>query len=435
LIHFYKRIGVTMLNTARNSLQRNAANISAAASRNSSFWSGVEMGPPDAILGVSEAFKKDSNPKKMNLGVGAYRDDNGQPFVLPSVRKAEKLIMDRELNKEYAPIGGEGDFCMESAKLAFGNDSSVVKDGRNVTIQGISGTGSLRVGTSFLSKWFPGNKVVYLPKPSWGNHTPIVKHSGIDVGAYRYYDAATCGLDFAGAMEDISKIPEGSIIMLHACAHNPTGVDPTPEQWKEMSAVIKARKLLPFFDMAYQGFASGDVDKDAFAVRQFLDEGHNILLSQSYSKNMGLYGERTGAFTVVCTDKEEAARVESQIKIIVRPLYSNPPRHGARIVTEILSNPEIRPEWLVDVKTMADRIITMRTQLKDGLAREGSIKNWQHITDQIGMFCFTGMTPDQVAKITKDFSVYLTKDGRISVAGISSSNVDYLAHAMHAVTK
>jgi len=435
LIHFYKRIGVTMLNTARNSLQRNAANISAAASRNSSFWSGVEMGPPDAILGVSEAFKKDSNPKKMNLGVGAYRDDNGQPFVLPSVRKAEKLIMDRELNKEYAPIGGEGDFCNESAKLAFGNDSSVVKDGRNVTIQGISGTGSLRVGTSFLSKWFPGNKVVYLPKPSWGNHTPIVKHSGIDVGAYRYYDAATCGLDFAGAMEDISKIPEGSIIMLHACAHNPTGVDPTPEQWKEMSAVIKARKLLPFFDMAYQGFASGDVDKDAFAVRQFLDEGHNILLSQSYSKNMGLYGERTGAFTVVCTDKEEAARVESQIKIIVRPLYSNPPRHGARIVTEILSNPEIRPEWLVDVKTMADRIITMRTQLKDGLAREGSIKNWQHITDQIGMFCFTGMTPDQVAKITKDFSVYLTKDGRISVAGISSSNVDYLAHAMHAVTK
>ena len=236
-------------------------------------------------------------------------------------------------------------------------------------------------------------------------------------------------------MEDISKIPEGSIIMLHACAHNPTGVDPNPEQWKEMSAVIKARNLLPFFDMAYQGFASGDVDKDAFAVRQFLADGHNILLSQSYSKNMGLYGERTGAFTVVCKDKDEAARVESQIKIIVRPLYSNPPRHGARIVTEILTNTELRPEWLVDVKTMADLIITMRTRLQDGLAREGSSKNWQHITDQIGMFCFTGMTPDQVAQITKEFSVYLTKDGRISVAGISSSNVDYLAHAMHMVTK
>jgi len=393
------------------------------------------MGPPDAILGVSEAFKKDTNPKKMNLGVGAYRDDNGQPFVLPSVQKAEASIMAKALNKEYAPIGGEADFCKESIKLALGSDSAVVKEGRNVTIQGISGTGSLRVGTAFLSKWFPGNKVVYLPKPSWGNHTPIIKHSGMEVGGYSYYDASTCGLDFAGAMADISKIPEGSIIMLHACAHNPTGVDPSPEQWKELSGVIKARKLLPFFDMAYQGFASGNVDQDAFAVRQFIDDGHMILLSQSYSKNMGLYGERTGAFTIVCKDKEEAARVESQVKIIVRPLYSNPPRHGARIVTEILTTPDIRSEWLVDVKTMADRIISMRDRLKDGLAKEGSSRNWQHITDQIGMFCFTGMTPQQVEKITKEFSVYLTKDGRISVAGISSSNVDYLAHAMHSVTK
>jgi len=393
------------------------------------------MGPPDAILGVTEAFKKDSNPAKMNLGVGAYRDDNGQPFVLPSVHQAESNIFNASLNKEYAPIGGEGDFCKESAKLAFGEDSVVVKDGLNVTIQGISGTGSLRVGAAFLQKCFPGNKTVYLPKPSWGNHTPIVKHAGMDVGAYSYYDPATCGLDFAGAVADIKKIPEGSIIMLHACAHNPTGVDPTPEQWKELSHVVKEKKLLPFFDMAYQGFASGSVDDDAFAVRQFIADGHRILLSQSYSKNMGLYGERTGAFTVVCKDKEEAARVESQIKIIVRPLYSNPPRHGARIVTEILTNQQIRANWLVDVKTMADRIISMRTKLKEGLAREGSSHNWQHITDQIGMFCFTGMTPEQVAKITKDHSVYLTKDGRISVAGISSKNVDYLAHAMHDVTK
>lgn len=393
------------------------------------------MGPPDAILGVTEAFKKDSNPAKMNLGVGAYRDDNGQPFVLPSVHQAESNIFNASLNKEYAPIGGEGDFCKESAKLAFGDDSVVVKDGLNVTIQGISGTGSLRVGAAFLQKWFPGNKTVYLPKPSWGNHTPIVKHAGMEVGAYSYYDPATCGLDFAGAVADIKKIPEGSIIMLHACAHNPTGVDPTPEQWKELSHVVKEKKLLPFFDMAYQGFASGSVDDDAFAVRQFIADGHRILLSQSYSKNMGLYGERTGAFTVVCKDKEEAARVESQIKIIVRPLYSNPPRHGARIVTEILTNQQIRANWLVDVKTMADRIISMRTKLKEGLAREGSSHNWQHITDQIGMFCFTGMTPEQVAKITKDHSVYLTKDGRISVAGISSKNVDYLAHAMHDVTK
>jgi len=424
-----------MFSATTNSLQRSAAPLLSSAARNSSFWSGVEMGPPDAILGVTEAFKKDSNPAKMNLGVGAYRDDNGQPFVLPSVHQAESNIFNASLNKEYAPIGGESDFCKESAKLAFGDDSVVVKDGLNVTIQGISGTGSLRVGAAFLQKWFPGNKTVYLPKPSWGNHTPIVKHAGLEVGAYSYYDPVTCGMDFAGAVADIKKIPEGSIIMLHACAHNPTGVDPTPEQWKELSHVVKEKKLLPFFDMAYQGFASGSVDDDAFAVRQFIADGHRILLSQSYSKNMGLYGERTGAFTVVCKDKEEAARVESQIKIIVRPLYSNPPRHGARIVTEILTNQQIRANWLVDVKTMADRIISMRTKLKEGLAREGSSHNWQHITDQIGMFCFTGMTPEQVAKITKDHSVYLTKDGRISVAGISSKNVDYLAHAMHDVTK
>jgi len=426
-------VTIAMFSAVSLSLQRGAA--SAGCSRAASWWSAVEMGPPDAILGVTEAFKKDTNPKKMNLGVGAYRDDAGQPFVLPSILKAEHNIITAAMNKEYAPIGGESEFCKEAAKLAFGADSPVVTEGRNVTLQGISGTGSLRIGAEFISKWFPLNRTIYLPKPSWGNHTPIFKHAGFGVGGYTYYDPATCGLNFDGAMTDIKNIPEGSVILLHACAHNPTGVDPTPEQWKEMSAVIKARNLLPYFDMAYQGFASGDVDKDAFALRQFIDDGHTVLLAQSFAKNMGLYGERAGAFTVVCTDKEEAARVESQIKIIVRPLYSNPPRHGARIAAEVMTNPELRAEWLVDVKTMADRIITMRTRLRDGLAREGSTKNWQHITDQIGMFCFTGMNPDQVAAITKDFSVYLTKDGRVSMAGISSSNVDYLAAAMHAVTK
>jgi len=423
-----------MFISSTGSLQRSVAPCLAAV-RNGSFWSGVEMGPPDAILGVTEAFKKDSNPKKMNLGVGAYRDDAGQPFVLPSVLKAEQNIMAAKLNKEYAPIGGEPEFCKEAAKLAFGDTSPVVTEGRNVTLQGISGTGSLRIGAEFISKWWPGNNTIYLPKPSWGNHTPIFKFAGFNVAGYTYYDPSTCGLNFSGAMADISAIPEGSVILLHACAHNPTGVDPTPEQWKEMSAVIKARNLLPYFDMAYQGFASGDVDKDAAALRQFIDDGHNVLLAQSFAKNMGLYGERAGAFTVVCSDKEEASRVESQVKIIVRPLYSNPPRHGARIAAEVMTNPELRAEWLVDVKTMADRIITMRTQLQEGLTNNGSSRNWQHITDQIGMFCFTGMTQDQVAAITKDFSVYLTKDGRISMAGITSKNVGYLAEAMHAVTK
>lgn len=223
--------------------------------------------------------------------------------------------------------------------------------------------------------------------------------------------------------------------MLHACAHNPTGVDPKREQWNELSQLIKKKKLFPFFDMAYQGFASGDVANDAYAVRKFLSDGHTICLSQSFAKNMGLYGERAGCFTIVCNDKDEAARVMSQVKILIRPMYSNPPLHGSRIVATILGNPELHAIWLKDVKGMADRIITMRQKLKDNLAKEGSVRDWNHITEQIGMFCFTGMTPVQVEKLTKDHSVYLTKDGRISVAGIASSNVEYLAHAMHQVTK
>jgi aspartate aminotransferase len=393
------------------------------------------MGPPDAILGVTEAFKKDSNPKKINLGVGAYRDDNGKPFVLPSVREADKMLMAKNLDKEYLPITGLADFCKESAVLAFGKDSRVIKEGVNVTVQGISGTGSLTIGAQFLGSFFQGNREVFMPTPTWGNHIPIFKRAGLGVKQYRYYDPKTCGFDFTGALQDLAKIPEKSIVLLHACAHNPTGVDPKPEQWKEMSKVIKSRNLFPFFDMAYQGFASGNIDKDATALRMFVEDGHNVALAQSFAKNMGLYGERVGAFTMCCSSKEEAARVLSQIKILIRPMYSNPPVNGAKIANLILSDANLRSQWLQDVKGMADRIIGMRTKLRDGLKKEGSSRNWQHITDQIGMFCFTGMTPDQVEKLTKEFSVYLTKDGRISVAGVTSGNVEYLAHAMHQVTK
>uniref|UniRef100_A0A9J7YRK2 Aspartate aminotransferase n=1 Tax=Cyprinus carpio carpio TaxID=630221 RepID=A0A9J7YRK2_CYPCA len=362
----------------------------------SSWWTEVQMGPPDPILGVTEADKRDTNSKKMNLGVGAYRDDNGKPFVLSCV-----------------PRAGAG----------------------HITVQTISGTGSLRIGANFLSRFHTVARDVYLPKPSWGNHTPIFRDAGMQLKAYRYYDPATCGFDFTGALDDISTIPEHSVIVLHACAHNPTGVDPRPEQWKELSAVIKKRKLLVFFDMAYQGFASGDIDRDAWAVRYFIEQGHNVLLSQSFAKNMGLYGERVGGFTVVCADAEEAKRVESQLKILIRPIYSNPPMNGARIASTILSTPELRSTWLEEVKGMADRIITMREMLVTNLKKEGSTHNWQHVIDQIGMFCFTGLKPEQVERLTKEFSVYMTKDGRISVAGVTSGNVGYLAHAIHQVTK
>ncbi|XP_044752530.1 aspartate aminotransferase, mitochondrial [Coccinella septempunctata] len=416
-------------------LNKRSPNLNYVAQRLGSWWSQVEMGPPDAILGVTEAYKRDTNPNKINLGVGAYRDDNGKPYVLPCVRKAESQIAAKNLDKEYSPISGSADFCKYSIQLALGDDSEVVKSGRNATVQTISGTGALRVGAAFLKGFYPFSKTVYIPSPSWGNHTPIFKHSGMDVKSYKFYDPKSCGFDFEGACNDIMSIPEKSIILLHACAHNPTGVDPTPEQWQELSNLIKKKNLFPFFDMAYQGFASGNIDKDAHAVRLFLKEGHNIALCQSYAKNMGLYGERVGAFSITTADNDETARVLSQIKILIRPMYSNPPINGARIVSEILGDSKLKADWLLEVKEMANRIISVRSKLRENLKKEGSTRNWQHITDQIGMFCFTGLNAEQVDKLVKEHSVYLTKDGRISMAGVTSKNVEYLAHAIHQVTK
>lgn len=409
--------------------------LTVSSRANSAWFGNVELGPPDAILGVTEAYKRDSNPKKINLGVGAYRDDQGKPFILPSVRKAEEELIKANLDHEYAGIAGIPEFTQNSIKLALGEDSSIIKEKRSCTVQSVSGTGALRTGAEFLSKWFPHNKVVWQPTPTWGNHVPVFKFSGMEVKNYRYYDKNTCGFDEAGCLDDIMKIPEKSIILLHACAHNPTGVDPTPEQWMKISEVVKKRNLFAFFDMAYQGFASGDINRDAHSVRYFVQSGHNICLSQSFAKNMGLYGERVGAFSVITANEDEAARVLSQLKILVRPMISNPPIHGARIANKILSDSNLRKQWLLDVKGMADRIITMRKQLKELLAKEGSTRNWDHIVNQIGMFCYTGINPQQVEKLTKEYSVYLTKDGRISVAGISSNNVAYLAHALHQVTK
>ncbi|CAP38872.2 Protein CBR-GOT-2.1 [Caenorhabditis briggsae] len=398
------------------------------------WFKNVPAAPADPILGVTEAFKKDANPNKINLGVGAYRDDQGKPFVLRAVAEAERQIVDAKMDKEYSTITGVPEFSPLAAKLAFGESSEVIKEGRVFTTQSISGTGALRIGGQFVEKFIP-SKTLYYPTPTWANHLPVFRNSGLTIHPYRYYDQSTLGFDVKGALEDIANMPEGSVILLHACAHNPTGVDPTKDQWKEMSRIIKDRKLLPFFDMAYQGFASGDVDNDAFALRYFVEQGHNVLVAQSFAKNMGLYGERVGAFSIVCDSTEEVSRVGSQMKIIIRPMISMPPLHGARIASRILSDPVLKQSWLEDVKMMADRIITMRQALKENLQREGSTRNWEHITNQIGMFCFTGITQQQVQKLINDHSVYLTNDGRISISGINTGNVAYLAKALHDVTK
>ncbi|KAJ2598668.1 aspartate transaminase aat1 [Coemansia sp. RSA 1721] len=405
-----------------------------SAVRAMSTWANVQMGPPDAILGITEAFKRDTDSRKMNLGVGAYRNDAGEPFVLSSVRKAEASILQRGLDKEYLPITGLAKFTGAAASLAYGASSPALD--RLAITQSISGTGALRIGGAFLQRFCESQPTVYLPDPSWGNHAAVFRDSGLKVAKYRYFDPSTNGLHLDAMLEDLKAMPQGSIVLLHACAHNPTGVDPTPEQWAMIQQVVEDRGHLAFFDMAYQGFASGDADRDAGALRSFVESGRSpVVLSQSFAKNMGLYGERVGTFSVVTADSAERDRVLSQIKILVRPLYSNPPVAGARIAAEVLNTPELRSEWLGEVKLMADRIISMRAKLRSRLEELGSKKQWNHITDQIGMFCYTGLKPEQVDRLAKEFHIYLTRDGRVSVAGITSKNVGYLAESIHAVTK
>jgi len=408
--------------------------------RNYSVWSKVQKGPEDPILGVTVAFNKDTSPKKINLGVGAYRTDEGKPYVLNCVRTAEERILASKVDHEYAAIGGVPQFCRLSAELALGTDSHHIKEKKYTTVQCLSGTGALRVGADFMKRHMdlPGDnaKSVYFPNPTWGNHLNIFTDAGFtNMKYYKYYDEKTCGLDFEGLKKDVQNAPDQSLFLFHACAHNPTGVDPTLDQWKQLSQICKGKKHFIFFDVAYQEFASGDPEKDIAAVRQFIQDGHNVAISQSYAKNFGLYGERVGALTLLSEDAKEAEAVESQLKILIRPMYSNPPVYGARIVSTVLGDPQLSAQWRTEVKGMADRIIGMRQKLVGHLKGFGSKKEWSHITNQIGMFTYTGLTAPQVEKLTNDFHIYLTKNGRISMAGVTSHNVEYLAKSMHEVTK
>ena len=401
-------------------------------------WKGVPLGPPDKILGLNELFKEDKNPLKVNLGVGAYRDDDGKPLVLKSVKEAERRIVDKNMDHEYAGIAGVQSFVDRSVEFAFGSISPVIKSGRVAAVQALSGTGGCRLAGEFVARFLGGGSgglKMYMPDPTWGNHGAIMKDAGLVPAKYTYYDSKRCAYDHKGFLSDLSSLPEGSVFMLHACAHNPTGCDPSPQQWDELSAAFAAKKHVAFFDCAYPGFASGDSEKDAYGLRKFVSDGHNVLLAQSFAKNFGLYGERIGTFAAVTASKEETDRVLSQMKLLVRPMYSNPPVHGARIVSEILTDAALRKQWTAECKAMADRILLMRSLLRDNLKAAGSAKNWQHITDQIGMFAFTGLSPEQVLRMRSEFSIYCTEDGRISIAGVNSKNVAHVAKAMHAVTK
>ena len=393
-------------------------------------WSGVPQAPADPILGVAEAFRSDASPDKINLGIGAYRDDGGAPWVLPSVRAAEGKLHEQACDHEYLGMAGLPAFVGAALRFAYGSECAALAAGRVAAIQTLSGTGACRAAGVFLER-FSSADTVYVSAPTWGNHIPIFEEAGLKVERYRYFDAATNGLDFAGMLADVEAAPDGSVFLLHACAHNPTGVDPSDEQWAALSGAL--RRHVVMFDCAYQGFASGDATRDAHAIRQFVADGHSIMLSQSYAKNFGLYGERIGALSVVCADADEKARVESQLKILVRPMYSNPPVYGARIVAEVLGDPALRAQWTAECKAMADRIIEMRAALRSQLGAAGSKREWSHITSQIGMFAFTGLTEPEVLELRSKYHIYLTNDGRISMAGVTTGNVEYLASSIAAV--
>ncbi|KAF2261540.1 aspartate aminotransferase [Lojkania enalia] len=397
----------------------------------------VPQAPEDPLFGLMAAYRRDTDPNKVDLGIGAYRDNNAKPWVLPVVKKADEILRnDPNLNHEYLPIAGLADFTSASQKLVLGADSPAIKEKRVTSLQTISGTGAVHLGALFLSKFYRPNqqRTVYFSDPTWPNHFQIFSNVQLPYLTYPYFDKETRGLDFDGFINTLNNAAEGSIIVLHACAHNPTGVDPTQEQWKEIAKVIKERKLFPFFDTAYQGFASGDLARDGWAIRYFVEQGFELVIAQSYAKNFGLYGERAGCFHFVTSPTSDAdsvtARVASQLAILQRSEISNPPAYGARIASTVLNNPELFAEWEANLREMSGRIIAMRKALRSKLEELGTPGTWNHITDQIGMFSFTGLTEKQVLKLREDSHIYMTKNGRISMAGLNTHNIDYFAKAV-----
>lgn len=400
----------------------------------------VPQAPEDALFGLARAYKADQSPLKVDLGIGAYRDDNAKPWVLPVVKKADEILRNNpELNHEYAPIAGVPDFTSKAAELILGADSPALKEKRATSMQTISGTGAVHLGALFLAKFYKGNRTVYLSNPTWANHKQIFGNVGLQVADYPYFSKKTNGLDFDGMKAAIRAAPDRSIILLHPCAHNPTGVDPTLDQWKELAGIISQKKHFPFFDCAYQGFASGNLAQDAAAIRYFIDQGFETVVCQSFAKNFGLYGERAGCFHAVTSPGPDASttisRIGSQLAILQRSEISNPPLYGARIAATVLNDATLFAEWEDNLKTMSGRIITMRNELRSRLEKLGTPGTWNHITDQIGMFSFTGLSEAQVLKLREDYHIYMTKNGRISMAGLNSKNIDHVANAINKVVR
>ncbi|WP_089953851.1 amino acid aminotransferase [Limnohabitans sp. 2KL-3] len=393
-----------------------------------SLFSAVEMAPRDPILGLNEQYNADTNPNKVNLGVGVYFDDNGKLPLLQCVQAAEKTMMATPTARGYLPIDGIVAYDNAVKALVFGAESDVVKSGRVSTVQAIGGTGGLKIGADFLKKVSPNAKVL-ISDPSWENHRAIFVNAGFEVGTYAYYDAEKRGVNFDGMLASLNAADEGTIVVLHACCHNPTGYDITDAQWDQVIAVVKAKSLTAFLDMAYQGFGHG-IAEDGAVIGKFVAAGLNIFVSTSFSKSFSLYGERVGALSVVASDKEEASRVLSQLKIAIRTNYSNPPIHGGAVVAAVLNNPELRAQWEQELAEMRIRIKAMRQKLVDSLKAAGVQQDMSFITSQIGMFSYSGLTKDQMVRLRSEFGVYGTDTGRMCVAALNSKNIDYVCAAI-----
>ncbi len=399
----------------------------------SSLFAPVELAPRDPILGLTEQFNADSRSQKVNLGVGVYGDENGRLPLLQAVQQAEARLLATPRARSYQPIDGAPAYNKAAQALLLGADHPAITEGRAVTVQTLGGTGALKVGADFLRQWLPDARVA-ISNPSWENHRALFERAGFGVDTYPYYDAATHGLDFEGMIGHLDTLPAGTIVVLHACCHNPTGVDPTPEQWQRIAATVKARGLLPFIDIAYQGFGDG-LQEDASTVHLFAGLGINAVISSSFSKSFSLYGERVGALTLLTTSTDESARVLSQLKRTIRTNYSNPPTHGGAIVSTVLNTPELAQLWEQELAQMRNRIRGMREQLVGKLDTLGVDRDFSFILTQRGMFSYSGLTAEQVVRLRDEFGIYAVSTGRICVSALNPSNIDYVAESVAQVYK
>ena len=395
--------------------------------------SDVEMAPRDPIIGILELFNANTNPQKVNLGIGVYTDDAGKVPLLECVRRADRAILEDPAPWNYLPIDGLAAYDKAVQGLVFGADSAVVKEGRGVTVQALGGTGGLKIGTDFLRRINPGAGV-WISDPSWENHRALFETAGFKVDSYPYYDASTHGVNFPAMATALEKLPPRSIVVLHACCHNPTGYDLTPDQWTRVIEIVKARELVPFLDIAYQGFAEG-IESDGETVRRFAAACSPVFVASSFSKSFSLYGERVGALSVATASADEAARVLSQMKRVVRTNYSNPPTHGGKVVAMTLTTPELRALWEKELGQMRDRIKVMRKALVDGIQSRAPGSDFGFVLRQRGMFSYSGLTQAQVLRLREEYSIYAIETGRICVAALNSRNVDYAADAIARVLR